>query len=197
MGGIAADGTAVCFHRPVFQPAAGKDGAVGIVHFLISHIQPSRIGIKGIGIFHDKFPAAHQAKTGSLFIPEFALDLVQVHRQLAVGTQVVPHQRSNQFFVGRSQAELTAMTVFDPEHFFAVDGPAAAFFPDFSRLQNGHHNFLGTLSVHFLPDNGFNLFDASPGQGQVGIQTAGSLAQITGPEHQFVALDNRLRRNLS
>ena len=49
------------------------------------------------------------------------------------------------------------MAVFQFEHFRPIGIPAARFVPDFSRLHNGHHDFLGADVVHFFADDGFNL----------------------------------------
>ena len=84
MGTASADGAAVCFYRTERKTAAGEDLTVCIVHILIRFIQSFFIFVKGICVFHDKFTAAHQAETGTAFVTEFILDLIQGERKLPI-----------------------------------------------------------------------------------------------------------------
>ena len=103
----------------------------------------------------------------------------------------------NHFLVGRPQAEFTAVTIFQAEHFRAVYIPASAFFPDFGRLNNGHHDFLGPGPVHFLTNDLFNLLDALPGKGKITVQATGNLPDISGPKHKLMAFENGFCRDLA
>ena len=56
--------------------------------------------MKGIGILHDKFSAAHQTEAGPNLIAELCLDLVKIDRQLAIGAQQVCGEGRDHLFVG-------------------------------------------------------------------------------------------------
>ena len=196
MGMAAADGAVISLYRAEIQPHAGIDTGVGIIHLLIREIHAFLVLVKGIQILHDELPAAHQTEAWTDFITILILNLIQHQRQLLVGTHFITHQGSHHFLVGRSQAELAAMTVTHPEHLITVHAPAAAFLPDFRRLHNRHGNLLAACLVHFLTDNLLNLLDSTPCQRQISIKAAGSLPDHAGPQHKLMAPDLRLSRSL-
>ena len=160
----AANGSCVCDYRAEMQSAAGKYTGIGIIHELILLIQTFFICVKGIGILHDEFTASHQTKTRSLFIAVLVLNLEQRYRQLLIGRGVHTGQRRNQFFMGRSQAVFMVMAILKLEHFRTKYSPASGFLPEFSRLNNRHHNLLASYLCHFFADDIFNLTDRSPCQ---------------------------------
>ena len=84
---------------------------------------------------------------------------------------------------------MIAMAVFQFEHFRTVGIPPSRFMPDFSRLHDGHHDFLGADAVHFFPDNGFDFQFHPPSQGQKGIEAAAVFADHTGFQHILMAGD--------
>ena len=154
---VAADLTAVGFDRLEVQAAAREDARVSLVFILIALVQAFFVDVEGIGVFHDKFAAAHEAETRTDFVAVFILHLPQGDRHLLVRTQFIADQGRNQFFVSRTEAEMIAMAVFQFEHFRTISIPAARFMPDFSGLHDGHHDFLGADVFHFFADDGFDL----------------------------------------
>ena len=157
MGVIAADLAAVGFDGFEIQAAAREDARIGIVFILIALVQAFFVDVEGISIFHDELTAAHEAETRADFVAVFILHLPQRDGHLLVRAQFIADQGRNQFFVCRPEAEMIAMAVFEFEHFRAIGIPAARFMPDFSRLHNGHHDFLGADVVHFFADDGFDF----------------------------------------
>ena len=197
MAAGTADSTAVCFYRAEVQTAAGKDFVISIIHSLIGNVQTCFITVEGIAILHNEVTAAHQAEARTTFVTEFVLNLVQVQRQLTVGTYIVLNQGSNHFLVGRTKAVFMAVTVLQAYHFCAVSVPTAAFLPDFCRLHNRHHDFLAACMVHLFADNIFDFFNNTPSQRQIGVHAIGGFTHKTGTQQQLMARNFSLGRNLT
>ena len=77
---IAAHYTGVCLHGKSLHAAPLKNAHVGVVHFLVADKGGFVIGVKAIGIFHDEFARAHEAKARADFIAEFGLYLIKIER---------------------------------------------------------------------------------------------------------------------
>ena len=197
MAAGTADSAAVCFNRAEVQAAAGKDSVISIIHGLVGSTQTCFITVEGIAILHDEVTAAHQAEARTTLVTEFVLNLIQVQRQLTVGAYIALYESSNHFLMRRAEAVFMAMTVLQAYHFCAVSVPTAAFFPDFCRLQNRHHDFLTACKVHLLADNIFNLFNNTPSQRQVTVHAIGGFTHKAGTQQQLMAGNFSLGRNLT
>ena len=75
---VAADGAAVGGHGAVTQPEAVKNLAVGSRHHLVAGFGGGLVAVKAVGVLHDEFAPAHQAKTRPAFVAEFGLYLVEI-----------------------------------------------------------------------------------------------------------------------
>ena len=179
MATAATDSTAICFYRTEGQTATVEYVGVSIIHSFVGYVQASFVTVKGVSVFHDEVTATHQTEARTTFITEFILNLVNVHRKLTVGTHVTFNQGGYHFFVGRAKAVFTVMTVFQTNHFCTVSAPTTTFLPNFSRLHDGHHNFLCTSSIHFFTNDVFNFFQYAPCQGQVAVHTVGGFTHET------------------
>ena len=197
MGRIAADSTGVSNNRAEIQTATGENAIVRIIHELVLLIQAFLVHIKGVSILHDKLTAAHEAETRTLFISVLVLNLVHRHRKLLVRRCIHRNQSSHQFFMGRSQAIISAMTILKLKHFFPVHIPTAALLPNFSRLHDRHQNFLRAGLIDFLADNIFYLLDRTESQRQVRISAVGNLTHHACFQHVFMGHNHRIGRQFS
>ena len=87
--GIAADGSALGFHRQIIQPAAGENPAVGPVHLLVDFIELREVRAEAVSVFHQKFARPQNAEPRAFLVAEFRLNLIQGQRQLAVALNVL------------------------------------------------------------------------------------------------------------
>ena len=187
VGVAAADGTGVRFYRTECQAASGEYSVVSIVHFIVALVQTFEVLVEGVCVLHDELTASHQTESRACFISVLGLNLVQVHRQLSVGSYVVTDDVGENFFVSWTQAEFSLVSVLYSPHFRTVREPSAGFLPQFCRLQSGHVNFLCALAVHFLTDDVFNLADRSPAQRHEAVNTGNQLADHAGSQQQNMA----------
>ena len=173
------DCTAICFYRTEGQTATVKYIGVSIIHRFVGYVQTSFVTVKGISVFHDEVTATHQTEARTTFITEFILNLIYVHRKLTIRTNITFNQGGYHFFVGRAKAVFTVVTVFQTNHFCAVSTPTTTFLPNFSRLHNGHHNFLCASIIHFFTNDVFDFFQYAPSQRQIAVHTIGGFTHKT------------------
>ena len=78
-----------------------------------------------IAVLHDEFAAAHDAKTGPALITKLALDLVEMHRQLAVALDFIAGDVGDHLFRGRLDDKVAIVTIFEAQQFRAIGLPAS------------------------------------------------------------------------
>ena len=115
MGYLAADITAVGNNGAELQLKAIENACIGPVHHLIRLFQGILAEMKGISVFHNKFPGSHDSETRANLIAEFGLDLVEIGRQLFITADYVPDQVCYDFLVGGSQTEIPFMPILETQ----------------------------------------------------------------------------------
>lgn len=80
--------------------------------------------VKGVGVFHDEFASAHQAKARANFVAEFGLDLIEIDRELAIGMDFPPRNIGDNLFMGGAEAVIPVMAALKTEQFRPVFHPA-------------------------------------------------------------------------
>ncbi len=97
-----------------------------------------------IAVFHNKLARSHNPETGPEFIAKFSLDLVKIHRQLAIAVQFIACDVGDHLFVRRPVDEVAVVPILHFQHlaFHRVD--PTRFLPQFGGLNGWHQEFLGT-----------------------------------------------------
>ena len=95
MAQIATNGAGISRHRKRAKPKPREGAQVSHKHFLIRHPRRRFINVEAIGIFHQKFAAAHHAKARANLITEFPLNMVEIARQLLVAAHIVAEYLRN------------------------------------------------------------------------------------------------------
>ena len=195
-GGVAADLAGVGDNGQSLDVAALADVGVGLLHLVILLLQALLRGREAVGVLHDELAAAHQAKAGTELIAELVLNVVQIDRQLLVGTQLIAHQGRDGLLVGGAQHELATMTVVKAHKLLAIGIDTAGLTPQLGVDHNGHHELLSARSVHLVAHDVLDLANRAPSKRQVGIQAGGLLADHAGTEQQAVTGELGVRRIL-
>ena len=187
MGETAADRPRVGLHGPEFETAAGEYPLIGLIHLHVGNLRRLVAHIERIGIFHDEFPAAHEAESRPDLVAELGLDLIEIDRQIPIGMQFLAGDVGDDLLMGRPEAGLPFVPVMEAQQFRAVFFISAGLLPQIGRLHHGHQQFLGTGPVHLLADDVLDFADRRKTKGQIGIDTGGELAHEPGPQHEDVA----------
>ena len=183
MRSVAANRTAFCFDRQVFQTATGKNPAVGAVHTVVDFVELFHGRAEAVGVFHQKFTGTQHAEAGAFFVAEFSLNLIDRQRQLFVAADAVTDEIGDHFFVGRSKCHGNLsispgnieLNQHRAEGFFSLCA-----FKQADRLQGRHVEFCGPGGVHFFTDNLRGFLNCLPSQWEVSIGARYQLADQTG-----------------
>ncbi len=189
MRAATADRTVVRGHGAEIQTKAREDPHVRVVHLAIRLAQAFRVFVERVRVFHDELASAHHAETRTDFVAELRLDLIEVHRQLAIALDLASRDVRDHFFVGRSDHEIGLLAILEAQQFGAVFFPTARFLPQLGRLHCRHQQFDRTCPVHFFAHDGFHLADRTQADRQVVIDAAGDAADHAGAHHELVADD--------
>jgi hypothetical protein len=68
-----------------------------------------------VGVLHDEFAAAHDAKTRPYLVAELQLDLIEIDRQLAIALQFAPRNVGDHLFVRRAHHKVTLVAILDAQ----------------------------------------------------------------------------------
>ena len=145
--------------------------------------------MKAVGILHQEFAPAHHPETRPDFVAELGLNLVEVHRQLAITADIAAHQIGDDFFMRRPEHELALVTILQPQQLGTVLRVAAGFLPQLGRHHHWRQQFQGTGAIHFLAHDRLDLPQHAQPQRQPGVDAGGELADHACTQHQPVADD--------
>ena len=186
---VAADRAGFGGHGNRFQPHAVEGPQVGNEHLVVGDARVLDREVEGIGILHQEFAPAHHAEARPDLVAEFPLDMIEDARQLLVGLHAVAEDLGDQLLVGRAVKHLALMPVADAQHLLAIDLVAAAFLPDFRRLDGRHEQFERAGAVLLLANDALDLAQDPVAKGQPGVDAGARLPDEAGAQHQLVGDD--------
>jgi hypothetical protein len=186
-GGVATDLAGIGDDGQSLDVAALANVSVGLLHLVVLLLQALLRGGEAVGVLHDELATAHQAKTGTELVAELILDVIEVHWQLLVGTQLIAHQGSHGLLVRGSEHKLAAVAVIKAHKLLAIGIDTAGLTPQLGIDHDGHHELLGAGSVHLVAHDVLDLANRAPRERQIGIETGGLLADHAGTEQQAMA----------
>ena len=191
---FAAHHAGIGLDRNRLESAPLKNARISIVHFPVADLRGLIGRIKAVGVLHDEFPGAHEAEARADFIAKLGLNLIEILRQLAVGTDFNGHQGGDDFFVGGTQEPFAFGVVLQPEQHLAGGLVAPAPLPDFGRLESGHQDFHRAGAVHLFADDLLHLAERAQSERKKSVKAASQLADETGAQQQLVRRDFRVGR---
>src|SRR4030042_3158851 len=169
---------------------------IGIDHLTVASLFPLIIHIKTVSIFHDEFTGTHPPETGPNLIPELGLNLIEVEGHLAVGTDLPASDIRDYLFMSRPKTTVSIVAILEPGQLFSILFPPMAFLPELGRLDHGKQNLNGSGPIHLFTNDRLHLSYGSQAERQIGIDARSQFTDPPCPEHQLVARDFRLGRNL-
>ncbi len=139
------------------SPSRVKMARVRLVHGVVTGLQRLLVEVERVRILHEEFARAHHAETRPALVAEFHLDLVEVHRQLAVALELVARDVGDDFFMRRPEAEVALVAVLEAQQFRAELAPSAGFHPQLGGNDAGHQKLECTGTIHFLAHDVLDL----------------------------------------
>jgi len=126
---------------------------------LILLLESLPVAVKGVAVFHGKFPDPDQAGPGTWIVAPLGLNLVDQGGQALIGIHLLPGSVSNSLFMGHGKNHIPADPILETAQFLVDAEIATGLFPDICRIHDRHQYFLTPDAVHFFPDNLFDFFD--------------------------------------
>ena len=114
---------------------------------------------------------------------EFRNDMKERDAKLEEKFTILFKMSSDDFLMGWSQQKIAAVTILHPHQFLTIYPPTSTILPQFSWLYDRHTKLLTTFSIHFLTNDLHNLFDSTPAQWHIRINTHCHFMDQPSPEH--------------
>ena len=153
----ATDLSRLGFHHDVGQPAAIEDAAVCVEHHLVRSAHPTVVPIERVRVLHQELAHAQEPEPRTVFVAVLPLHLVQVHRKVAIGVQLLRHQGRHDLLLRRSEEQVAFVPVAEPEQDLAVEVPAPGLLPRVRGQQDRHPDLLRARGVHLLAHDRLDL----------------------------------------
>ena len=176
-------------HGAEHQAETAEDLLIRIEHDVVGARGAGFVAVEGIGVLHREFAAAHDAEAGTAFVAELRLDVIEVHGELTPALDFLTCDVGDDFFGGRLNHEVAAVTVLDSQKFGTVLFPAARFLPELGRLHDWHEELHGARAVHFFANDFLDLADRTKTERHVGVDAGGKFFDHAGPDHELLAHD--------
>ena len=186
---VTADGATVCSDRAVLQAEAVKDFSVGLGHDLVAGFGGHHVAVKAVGVFHGELAPTHQTKTGTAFVAELGLDLVEVFRQLLVAADLLAGDVGDDFFARWLHHKVAAMAVFDTQQLGAHFVEASGLLPQLRGLHDGHGELDRAGFVHLFAHDGFDLANHPQTHRHVVVNASAEFFDEASAHHELVAHD--------
>ena len=194
---VAADRPGIGHHRDRLEPHAREGPQIGDEHAVVGMCRAFEVDVERVGVLHQKFAAAHQAKARPHLVAEFPLQVIEIERQILVGANVGAENVGDHFLVGRTEQHFALVPILDPQHLLTVVVVAPALAPQVGGLDRRHEEFDRAGAVLLLPDDPANLVENSQAEGKERINPRGLLTDHAGSEHQPMGRDFRLFRRFA
>ena len=188
---VAADLPRLRLHRAEREPAAREDL---LVRARTSRRRtpgsPVEVAVEGVRVLHQELACPQQPEARPQLVAVLPVDLVEVHRQVAVRRVLARDERRDDLLGRGREAEPGLLAVLEPEHHRPVRGVAAAALPELERLDDRQDRLLGARPRP-SPRGRSARPRAGPGcpSGQPRVDARGDLADVPAPDQQPVAVE--------
>ena len=179
------------------EPDAAEDPLVGSPVVLVLRVQSRLVPVEGVGILHRELADPDQPAAGARLVAPLGLDVVDDHRQLAVGVDLLPRQIGDDLLVGHRQDHVAVATVLEAGHLRADRVVAARFSPDVGGMDDRHQQLLPADGVHLLADDLLDLAHDPPAERQQAVDARAERPDQGRPQHQSVTGQLDVARRLT
>ncbi len=170
---VAADGSGVGGHRAKLQAQPREDARIGVVHRLVGAQHARLVGVERVGVLHDELARAHHAEARPDLVAELGLDVIEIHRQLAIALDFLARDVGDDLLRGRLENEVALVPVLQAQQLRAVLVPASGLLPQLGGLHHRHQQFDRAGAIHLLAHDGLDLAQHAQAQRHPGVDAGG------------------------
>ena len=192
----AADRAGIRLDDHVVQPEAVEHSLVRLVHHAVGLAHPLLVTVERVRVLHQELSCTQQPVPRPELVAVLPLHLVDVHGQVAVGRELLLHQRSRDLLLRRTEDELPTVTILQPEHQVPVSLPSTRELPRLGGQDDRHTELLGAGRVHLLAHDPFDLVHRSEPERHRGVDPRRHLPDERRSEEEPVRRDLGLGRIL-
>ncbi len=168
------------------EPEPLEDPDVGALLRLVAHVEAGLVAVAAVGVLHDELADADEAAPGPWLVAPLRLEVVEHHRQLAVGLDDVREEQPDDLLVGHREDHVALVAILEPRQLRPDRLVTAARLPDIGRMDDGHLELLAADPIHLLADDLLDaLVDPEP-ERQQRVDPRPELADVAGPDEEPV-----------
>ena len=197
MRGGAAHHAGVRADDDEVEPDPAEDPLVGPPVVLVLLVQPRLVPVERVGVLHRELADPDQSAAGARLVTPLGLDVIDDHRQLAVGADLLPRQVGHDLLVGHRQHHVAVAAVLEPGQLRPHGVVSARLPPDVGRMDDRHQQLLPADGVHLLADDLLDLAHDPPAQRQQAVDARAQRSHQRGAQHQTVAGQLDVARRLA
>ena len=186
---VAADLARLRLDGTERETAPFEHAVVRLVHLSVALAQAVDVGVEGVRVLHQELAAAQQPEAWPQLVAVLPVDLVQVHRQVAVRRELLGDDRRDDLFGRGRQAEAGLLAIEEAEHERAVGRVATGPLPELERLQDRQQGLLRAGPIHLLAHDLLDLAQHPVSEREPRVDPGRDPADVSGADEQPVAVD--------
>ena len=164
------------------EPLEGPD--VGAVLRPVARVEAGLVAVAAVGVLHDELADADEPAAGARLVAPLGLEVIDLHRQLAVRLDDVGEQQADDLLVGHRQDHVAAVAVLEPAQLGPDRVVAAARPPDVGRVDDRHLDLLAADPVLLLADDLLDPVVDALAERQQRVDPGAELADVAGAQQQ-------------
>jgi hypothetical protein len=151
---------------------------------LVGALEALGVAIEGVGVLHDELARAQHPGARARLVALLRLEVVEHHRQVAVGAHGLGHVEGHDLLMSHGQHHLRPPAVLQAE--LLCQPVASCLLPQLGWVHDRHQQLLGADGVELLAHDLHRLLMGPPARGQPGPEAGAELADEPGAHHQLV-----------
>ena len=159
---------------------------VGVVLGLVTDVEAGPVPVAAVGILHDELANSDEPAASAGLVAPLRLEVVDHHRELAIGLDDIREQDPDDLFVGHREDHVPTIPILEPGQLRADGVVAAAGAPDIGRVDDRHLHLLRPDPVLLLADDLLDPVVDALAQRQERVDARPQLADVAGAQQQPV-----------
>ena len=169
------------------EPEPGEDPLVGLAVRVVGRLQGLVGEVERVRVLHRELAPAQDARARALLVAVLGLDLVEDHREVAVGAGLPLDHEGEHLLVRGPEQVVGLLAVLEAEERVAVLGPAPGGLVGLLRQQRREVHLLAADRVHLLADDRLDPGQHLHAQRQPRVDAGRDATDVPGAHEQLVA----------